>query len=59
MRKAENAAHHLRACKADAVREDPRHGSNPMCLERHRAGRIGEKLGYKCVTGRGFAPEYL
>src|SRR6476661_9740598 len=57
MCEAENAAHHLCGCKADAVREDPRHGSPPMCLERFRAGRIGKKLCYKCVTGRGFAPE--
>ena len=57
MREAENAAHHLRACKADAIREDPRHGGQAISLERLRAGRIGEKLGYKCITGCGFAPE--
>src|SRR3981189_589014 len=57
MREAENAAHYLSACKANAFREDPRHRSKPISLERLRPGRIGEKFGYKCITGCGFTPE--
>src|ERR1700719_4507179 len=57
MREAENAAHHLGAGKADAVREDPSHGSPPVCLERRSTSRIGKEFGDKCITGRGSAPE--
>src|SRR5437764_3804230 len=53
----ENTAHHLRASKADSIPKDPRHGGQPISLERLRSSWFGEKLGYKCITGYGFAPE--
>src|SRR3954466_7328964 len=57
MREAENAAHHLRACKSNGIRKDPGHGSQPISLKRLRAGRISEKFGYKCIASCGFAPK--